>query len=162
VYKNTLATVKRQILQAENPIPAIVISMEPVRVDNAILLGHLTFEVVLKRPGIGSTDPNIQTNNTCTDDKLHIRIPRGYGDYQDEGDKGDEWDTIATGSHPWQTVTELTTFALGTRDVISYLGDDGNNVGRDEQEEALQANDASTQKLEDWGPSTTECQYWTV
>jgi len=38
VYTNTLATVKRQIQQAENPTPAVVISVEAVCVDNAILL----------------------------------------------------------------------------------------------------------------------------
>jgi len=35
VYNNTLATVKHQIQQAENPTPAVVISMEAARVDNA-------------------------------------------------------------------------------------------------------------------------------
>jgi len=36
VYKNTLATIKHQIQQAENPMPAEVISVEAARVDNAI------------------------------------------------------------------------------------------------------------------------------
>jgi len=40
VYNNTLATVKRQIQQAENPTPAEVISMEAALVDNAILLDY--------------------------------------------------------------------------------------------------------------------------
>jgi hypothetical protein len=38
VYKNNLATVKRQIQQVENTMPAEVISVEADRVDNAILL----------------------------------------------------------------------------------------------------------------------------
>jgi len=38
VYNNTLAKVKRQIQQAENQMPAMVISMDPASVDNAILL----------------------------------------------------------------------------------------------------------------------------
>ena len=33
VYNNTLATVKRQIQQAENPTPAVVISVEAARVE---------------------------------------------------------------------------------------------------------------------------------
>jgi hypothetical protein len=37
VYNNTLATVKRQIQEAENPTPAMVISVEAAHVDNAIL-----------------------------------------------------------------------------------------------------------------------------
>ena len=40
VYNNTLATVKRQIQQAENPTPAVVICVEAARVDNAILLDY--------------------------------------------------------------------------------------------------------------------------
>jgi len=56
VYNNTLATVKRQIQQAENPTPAVAISVEAERVDNAILLDYLTSEVALEEPEIGSTD----------------------------------------------------------------------------------------------------------
>jgi len=41
VYNHTLATVKRQIQQAENPTPAVVISVEAARVDTAILLDYL-------------------------------------------------------------------------------------------------------------------------
>jgi hypothetical protein len=44
VYRNTLATVKRKIQQAENPMPAIVISTKAVCVDNPIHLGYLTIE----------------------------------------------------------------------------------------------------------------------
>jgi len=63
VYKNTLATVKRQIQQAENPTPAMVISVEAARVDNAILLDYLTSKVTLEEPEIGSTDPNNPIDN---------------------------------------------------------------------------------------------------
>jgi len=38
VYNKALATVKRQIQQAENPTPAVVICVEAARVENAILL----------------------------------------------------------------------------------------------------------------------------
>ena len=95
VYKNTLATVKRQIQQAENPTPAVVISMEAVRVDNAILLDYLTSEVAIEEPEIGSTDPNIPMDNNCTDDEQHFGMPGGSGDFEDEGD---ESDTIPTAS----------------------------------------------------------------
>jgi hypothetical protein len=47
VYNYTLATGKHQIQQAENPTPAVVISVEAALVDNAILLDYLTSEVVL-------------------------------------------------------------------------------------------------------------------
>ena len=40
VYKTTLATVKRQIQQAENPTPAEVISVEAARVGNAFHLDY--------------------------------------------------------------------------------------------------------------------------
>jgi hypothetical protein len=52
VYNNTLATVKRQIQPAENPIPAVVISVEAARVDNAILPDYLASEVALEEPEI--------------------------------------------------------------------------------------------------------------
>jgi len=48
VYNNTLASVMHQIQQAENPTPAMVISVEAARVDNAILLDYLASEVVLQ------------------------------------------------------------------------------------------------------------------
>ena len=68
VYKNTLARVKRQIQQAEKPIPAVVISTEAARVDNAMVLDYLTFVVALEEPEIGSTDPKILIDNKCTGD----------------------------------------------------------------------------------------------
>jgi hypothetical protein len=63
VYNNTFATVKRQIQQAENPTPAMVISVEAVRVDNAILLDYLASKVALEEPEIRSTDPSIPIDN---------------------------------------------------------------------------------------------------
>jgi len=98
VYKNTLATVKHKIQQAENPTPAVAISMEAVHVDNAILLDYLTSEVALEEPEIGSTDQNIPIDNNCTDDQLHFGMPGGGGDYEDEGDDSDERDDITTAS----------------------------------------------------------------
>jgi len=63
VYENTLATVKRQIQHAENPIPAVFIRVEAMCVDNSILLHNLTFEVGIEEPAIGCTDPNIPIHN---------------------------------------------------------------------------------------------------
>jgi len=79
VYNNTLATVKRQIQQAENPMPAVVTSVEAAHVDNAILIDYLTSEVALEKPEIESTDPNIPMDNNCTDDELHFVMPGGSG-----------------------------------------------------------------------------------
>jgi hypothetical protein len=45
VYKSTLATVKCWIQQAENPTPAVVISVEAAIVDNVIVLDYSTSEV---------------------------------------------------------------------------------------------------------------------
>jgi len=42
------------------------------------------------------------------------------------------------------------------------VGDDCNDVDGDEEEEALQADDGSTQNVEDWWYSTRECEDWTV
>jgi hypothetical protein len=57
VYNNILATVQRQIQQAENLMPAAVIRGKAALVDNAILLDYLTSKVALEEPEIGSTDP---------------------------------------------------------------------------------------------------------
>jgi len=80
VYENTLATVKRRIQQAENPTPAEVISTEAVHVVNAILVDDFTSEVALEEHEIGSTDPNIPTDNNCTDDELYFGMPGGSDD----------------------------------------------------------------------------------
>jgi len=98
VYTNTVATVKRQIQQAENPTPAVVISVEAAHVDNAILLDYLTTTVALEEPEIRSTDPNMPIDNNCTDDELHFGMPGDCGDYKDEGDDSDERDSIPTAS----------------------------------------------------------------
>jgi len=52
VYNTTLAKVKPQIQQAENPPPALVICVEAAWVDNAILPDYLTFEVALEKSEI--------------------------------------------------------------------------------------------------------------
>jgi len=164
VYNNILATVKRQIQQAENPMPAVVISSEAATVDNAILLDYLSFEVALEEPEIGSTDPNIPIDNNCKDDELHFGMPGGSGDYEDEGDKSDEHDAIRTASRRQRPPTELERFDLGTSDVDRYEGEDGDDADADadEDEEESQADDGSTQNVEDWGHSTRECEDWTV
>jgi hypothetical protein len=144
VYNNTLATVKRQIQQAENPTPAVVISVEAVRIDNAILLDYSTTEVAIEDPEIGCTEPNFLIDNNCTDDELHFGMPGGSGDFDDEGD---ESDAIPTASRRRWAVTKLQRFDLGTSDVDGYEGEDGDDA--DEEEEALQADDGSTQNVED-------------
>jgi len=98
VYNNTLATVKRQIQQVENPMPAVVISVEAARVENAIHLDYLASEVALEGPEIGSTDPNIPIDNNCTDDELHFGMPGGSRDYEDERDESDDRDAIPMAS----------------------------------------------------------------
>jgi hypothetical protein len=151
VYNNTLATVKCQIQQAENPTPAVVISVEAARVDNAILLDYLASEVALEEPEIGSTDPNIPIDNICTNDELHFGMPGGSGDYEDTGDESDNRNTIPTASRRRRPVTELERFDLGTSDVDGYEGEDGDDAEADvdEEEEASQVDDGSTQYVED-------------
>jgi len=73
LYKNTPATGKRQIQQAENPTPALVISVEAARVDNVILLDYLTSDVALEEPGIGSTEPNFPTDVTGVLSRVSIK-----------------------------------------------------------------------------------------
>jgi hypothetical protein len=76
----------------------VVISVEPARVDNAILLDYLASEVALEEREIGSTDPHIPIDNNCMDDELHFGMPGGSGDYKDEGDESDDRDAIPTAS----------------------------------------------------------------
>jgi len=136
VYNNTLATVKRQIQQAENPTPAVVISVEAARVHNAILLDYLTSEVALEEPEIGSTDLNIPIDNNCKDDELHFGMPGGSGDQDGEGDESDVRDAIPTASWRWRPITDLERFDLGTSDVAGYEGENGDDAYADEEEEA--------------------------
>jgi hypothetical protein len=98
VYNNTLATVNRQIQQAENPTPAVVISVKAAHVVNDTLPDNLVSEVALEEPEIGSTDPNIPIDNNCTDDEQHFGMPGGSGDYEDNGDESDDRDAIPTAS----------------------------------------------------------------
>jgi hypothetical protein len=143
VYNNTLATVKRQIQQAENPMPAVVISIDAARVDNVILLDYLTSEVAIEEPEIRSTDQTILIDNNCTDDELYFGMPGGTGDFEDEGD---ERDAIPTTSRRRRDVTALERFDLGTSNVDRSEGEDGDDVGQEEQ--ASQADDGSTQNVE--------------
>jgi len=95
VFNNNLATFKRQIQQAENPTPAVVISVEAAQVDNPILVHYLTSEVALQEPEIGSTDPNILIDTDCTDDELHLGMSGGTGEFNDEGDQSDDMPTTS-------------------------------------------------------------------
>jgi hypothetical protein len=151
VYNNTLATVKSQIQQAENPTPARVISVEAARVDNAILLDYLASKVALEDAEIGSTDPIIPIDNNCTDDELHVGIPGVSGDYEDEGNESDNRNAIPNASRRRRRATELQRFDLVTSDLDWYEGEDGEDVDADadEQEESLQVDDGSTQNVED-------------
>jgi len=77
----------------------------------------------------------------------------GSGDYQEEGDESYKRDVIPTASwHRWAAI-ELKRFDLGTSDVDRYEGKDGDDADADEEEEASQADDRSTQGMEDWGHS---------
>jgi hypothetical protein len=105
VYNNTLPTVNRQIQQAKNPTPAVVITAEAVRVDNAILLHYLASNVALREPEIGSIDPNIPIDNNCTDDEIHFGMPAGIGDYEDEVDASEHRDAIPTASRRRRPMT---------------------------------------------------------
>ena len=147
--QNILATVKHQIQQAENPMPAEDISIEAARDDITILLDYLTSEVALEEPEMGGTDPNILIDNNCTDDELHFGVPGGSDDYDDAGDEIDERDANPTASRPLRAATELERFDLRTSNVDGYEGDDGDDADDDEEEEALLTDDESMQNLKD-------------
>jgi len=158
VYNSTLVTVKRQIQQAEKPTPAVVISVEAARVDNPIPLYYLASVVALEEHVIGSTDPNIPIDDDSTDDKLHFGMPGGSRDHEDDGDGSDMPDAIPTASWWRWTTTGLERVDLGSNDVDGYEGNDGHDAYADEDEEASQANDGSTQNVEDWGHSRLDLE----
>jgi hypothetical protein len=148
VYNNPLATVKQLIEQAENPTPAVLISMEAAHVDNTNLLDYLASAVVLEETEIRGTVPNIPIDNNSTDDELHFGMPAGSRVYQDEGDESDMSDAIPTASRGRRPATELERFDLSTSDIDGYEGENGDNADADEEEEASEANDGSTQIVE--------------
>jgi hypothetical protein len=162
VYKNTLAIVKHQIQQAENPMPGEVFSTEAEPVKNAIHLDYVTAEVVFEDPEIRSNDPNIPIDNHCTDDELHYDMTGGCEDYDNGGDEIDRCDAIPPACGRRLATTELEWFDLGTRNVDGYERDDADDADADAEEEASQANDSSMQTLEDRGYSTRECEDWIV
>ena len=159
VSNHTLATVKSQIQQSENPTPAVVISMEAARVVITILLDYSTSQVALQEAEIGSPDPTIPIELNCTNDNLNFRIRGGSGDCEGEGD---ESDAISKASGRWRATMELDWFDRGTSDVDGYDGEDGGDPNADEEEEASQADDGSMQNVEDWGDSTRDFENWTV
>jgi hypothetical protein len=70
VYKNILPEVQCLIQQAENPMPAVVITMEVAGCYRAILLDYLISEVALEARGIARTDLNVLMDTNFMDDEL--------------------------------------------------------------------------------------------
>jgi len=146
---NHLSDSQRHIQLAENPTPAVEISVEAAGVDSAILLDYFTSGVALELPEFGCTDPNIQIDNICMDDELHFGMPGGSGDYKDEGDKSNERDAIPTTCRRRWAATDLERIDLVTSDVKRFEGDNGDNADANEEEEASQADDVSMQNVGD-------------
>jgi len=107
--------------------------------------------MALEEPDIGSTDPNILIDNNRTDDELHFGMLGGGGDKEDKGDESKARDAIPTASRRQRPSTKLEMFDLGTSDVDGYEGEDSDDAdaNADEEEEAWQADDGSTQNVED-------------
>jgi hypothetical protein len=144
VYNKTLATVNHQIQQADNPTPAVTISSETVCIEDPILHDYLTSEVAIEEREIRSTEANSPIDNNGTNDELHFEIPWGIGDVEDEGD---ESDAIPSASCRRRAATELERFDLRTSDLEGYEGEEGDDA--DEEEDASQADDGSTQNVQD-------------
>jgi len=135
--------------------------VEAESVANASRLDYLVSEVALEDPEIASTNPEITIEYNCTADELHFGMPGGSGEYEDEGDESNGCDGILTGSQGPQPTTELKRFYVETSNVDGYEGNDRDDAVADEEEDTLQADDGSTQNVEDWGNSNREFEDWT-
>ena len=149
VYKITVAPVKCQIQQMENRTPGVAISMEVGYVEDTILLDYLMSKVPLEEPEIGRTDENIPIDDNCSDAELGFGWPGCSEHYNDRGGKIEESDDIPNTSQRQQATTELEGFTLGTSDINRYQGNDGNDADVNQEDEASQADDGSTQNLAD-------------
>jgi hypothetical protein len=124
------------------------ISTETACIDNAIFLDHVTCEVAQDEPDIRSRDRKMPIVNNWTDDILHIEMPGGCKDYDDEGDDMIMSDAVPTACMRGCAVTELERVDMGTSNVYWYDGDDGDDADPDVEEESSQADDGLTQTLE--------------
>jgi hypothetical protein len=114
-----------------------------------MFLDYLTSEVELEESEIRRSDPNIPIDNNCTDGNLRIGMSGGTGDTEDEGVESDVCDAIPTASRCRRPETELERFDFGSSDLDWYEGKDGDDADVDEEAEASQADDGSTQNVED-------------
>lgn len=112
MYKNTPATVKHRIEYADNPTPAVVISVEAAHVDNPVLLDYLTTAVMLEETEIGNKDRNIPNGTNCLDDEPNPGMAVGCAGYKAQGDESFEHHAILTGSSQGRVLTELERFHL--------------------------------------------------
>jgi hypothetical protein len=149
VYNNAIATEQHPIQMSENPTPAAVISVDAAHIGNAILREYLPSKEVLEDPEIGRTDPNIQIDKNCTDDKPQDGMPGGSRNYEDQGDESDKHHVIPTACQGCQTMTEPQNIDLGFSHVDRFDGDNGDNADAQEEGEASQADDGSTHNVED-------------
>jgi hypothetical protein len=133
-----------------NPTPAVVIRVEAIHVDNAILLDYLTCEVALKESESGCTDPNILVDNNCADWAVHSGITGGSGEYEHDCDETVECDAIPTASQRRWPTTELERFDLGTSNVNGYQDKEGNDADSDmnEADDRSQSDDRTLQLVE--------------
>jgi hypothetical protein len=129
----------------------VVITVEAASVENSSLLDYLTSNVEPEDPEFRRTDPNIQIDNNCMDDQLHIGMLERSGNHEEEGDECDEHDAISTANTSQWPTTELDKIDQGTIGHDGYEGEHANDADEDahEVQDASQADDGSTQNLED-------------
>ena len=149
VYNITLATVRYDIQPAENRTLAIVISIEAAQVHIAIDHDYWTSKVALEEPEFRSTYQYLLRHNNCTGNKQHCQMLESSRNREDSDEEGEKHDVLPTTDWRCQASTRLKECALGTSAVDGNEVENGNNVHSDEEEEASQANDGSTQNVDD-------------
>jgi hypothetical protein len=122
--------------------------MESAQGEDAHNLDYLTSNVALAAPENGSTDLNVLIDHHCMYDELCLWMPECSLDSHDEGDKHNKRNAIPTLWPRCLAVTELVRLDLRTSTNNWYESKYGNDVNVDIKEDASQADDESTDNLE--------------
>ncbi|KAF8538642.1 hypothetical protein BDD12DRAFT_884607 [Trichophaea hybrida] len=99
---------------------------------------------VLRAANKWPTSTLLPGGKNCMDDEPHFLMPGGCRDYEDDSNESDMDNALSTTSQRLILATEHERFDLETSHFDGYKCEDGDDADGDEEEEASQANDGST------------------